>query len=277
MADQALSLNLAGALSHANAASNALFTPETSRFLREILEKALTNPVGVAPRWLAEAWALLANLLVNDYLHDWNHPGYAELNRAEEAAQNALAIDPNLALANHANGLNHRARGDHQAAFDAFSLAVDSDPNFARAHAQKGNELILLGRPEDALPCVEKAIELSPNDPALSIFYWIKGRAHFFTAQYDQAIPCLRKSVELQSNVWYNWLYLASAYALGEKKDIATASAVLEQFKLQPQFGEYTVKLVEQLEKANPDTNDRVVDARKNFHDGLIAAGMKPE
>jgi hypothetical protein len=68
MVEQTVSLNMLGVLSRANAASNALVTPETSRFLREILEKALANPVGVAPRWVAETWALLANVLVNDYL-----------------------------------------------------------------------------------------------------------------------------------------------------------------------------------------------------------------
>src|SRR3954469_20555748 len=101
MAEQAGNLDLAGVLSRANAASNALITPETARFIREILQKALTNPVGVAPRWLAEAWALLANVLVNDYLHSWNHAGRAELNLADEAAANALAIDPELPLGHH--------------------------------------------------------------------------------------------------------------------------------------------------------------------------------
>src|ERR1700720_3336980 len=101
MVEQVVNLNKVGALSRANAASNALATPETSRFLREILEKALANPVGIAPRWIAEAWALLANILVNDYLHSWNHAGKVELNGAEDAMHNALAIDAELVLAHH--------------------------------------------------------------------------------------------------------------------------------------------------------------------------------
>src|SRR6516225_9230976 len=113
MVAQVLNLSKLGAVSRANMASNALVTPETSRFLREILEKALTNPVGVAPRWAAEAWALLANVLVNDYLQSWNNAGMVELNSAEDAVQNALAIDRNLVLAHHAKGLVLRARGDH--------------------------------------------------------------------------------------------------------------------------------------------------------------------
>jgi tetratricopeptide (TPR) repeat protein len=194
MAEREETLNIVGALSHANAASNGLITPETSRFLREILQKALRNPVGVAPRWVAEAWALLANILVNDYLHSWNHAGRVELNEAEEAMENALAIDPQLALAHHSNGLIHRARGDHQAALDAFTQAVQFDPRFARALAQQANELTLLGRPQEALPRVEEAIKLDPHDPALGIFYWVKGRAHFFAGQYKEAIPEIRRA-----------------------------------------------------------------------------------
>jgi adenylate cyclase len=272
MAEPLVKLNMRGALSRANAASNALVTPETSRFLREILEKALANPVGVAPRWVAEAWALLANILVNDYLHSWNHAGNVELNRAEEAMQNALAIAPSLVLAHHADGLIHRARGDHQAAFEAFERAVQLDPNFARAHAQKGNELTLLGRPKDALPCVDEAIKLSPNDPALGTFYWIKGRAHFYAGEYDDAIPSLQKSVEILPTIWYNWLYLVSAYA---RRDKDKAITILKQFGSLPQFGDLTLTDVKQYEKANPDDDPAVVKAREEFHEGLKMAGIR--
>jgi len=274
MTAAAASLSMVGALSRAKAASNGLITPETNRFLREILEKALSNPVGVAPRWLAEAWALLANVLVNDYLHSWNHAGRAELNKAEEAAGNALAIDPELALGHHANGLVLRARGDHQAAYDAFTRAVQYDPYFARALAQQGNELTLLGRPEEAVPCAEAAIKLSPNDPTAGIFHWVKGRAHFFAGKYSDAIPSLERSVELHPTVWYNWLYLVSAYA---RVDMAQAIAMLAQFVGQPLFGGLTLKDVQEYEKASPNDNNIVVEAREAFHEGLKIAGMKEQ
>jgi adenylate cyclase len=211
---------------------------------------------------------------VNDYLNSWNHAGRVELNEAEEAMENALAIDPELALAHHSNGLIRRARGDHQAALDAFTRAVTSDPNFARAQAQKGNELVLLGRPMDALPFVDQAIKLSPYDPALGIFYWVKGRAHFFAEQYNEAIPCLEKSIELHPTLWYSRAYLVSAYAR-EDKDKATA--LLKQFESQPQFGKLTLKDVQEYEESNPNDNDVVVSGRAAFHEGLKTAGMREQ
>lgn len=275
MVDQASNLNLAGAVSPANSASNALFTPETGRFMREVLEKALTHPEGVAPHWSAEAWAFLANMLVNDYLHGWNHAGQAELNRAEEAAQNARDLNPGLALAYHVSGLIYRARGKHDDAQAAFDEAVRLDPKFARAQAQKGNELVLRGLPKDALPCVDEAIRLSPHDAALGNFYWVKGRAHFFSGEYGEAASWLQKSVELQPTVWYSWLYLVSAYALKGETD--NAAKILSQFEGNPQFGKYTLKDVKSYEQSNPNSNDVVVKARQKFHEGLTAAGIRTE
>jgi adenylate cyclase len=277
MVEQVVNLNKVGALSRANAASNALATPETSRFLREILEKAFANPVGIAPRWIAEAWALLANILVNDYLHSWNHAGKVELNGAEDAMHNALAIDAELVLAHHTKGLIYRARGDHQAAYEAFARAVQLDPNFARAHAQKGNELTLLGRPNEALPCVDEAIKLSPYDPALGTFYWIKGRAHFVAAQsddaqYDPAFESLEKSVELLPTVWYNWAYLVSALT---RREVTKAKAALAQFADQPHFRGLTLEDVQKYERANPDDNESIVKARQALREGLKNAGMR--
>lgn len=272
MAENAASPGPAGRTSRANAAANALVSPETSRFLREILEKALANPVGVAPRWAAEAWGLLANVLINDYLHGWNNAGYQELNKADDAVYNALALDPESALAHHARGLVHRARGEHEKALADFEKAVQYDPNFARAHAQKGNELLLLGKPAEALDCVDEAIHISPNDPASGSFHWIKGRAHFYNKKLAQAIASLQRSVDLLPTVWYNQLYLVSASALGKGKDQKKAASMLAQF--QDQFGQYTIAQVKNLEKANPNSGKLVVDGRAKFHEGLKAAGM---
>jgi tetratricopeptide (TPR) repeat protein len=283
MDEQAVSLNVAvGALSRANAASNALITPQTSLFFREILEKALANPVGIAPRWAAEAWALLANLLVNDFLHSWNHAGEVELNEAEDAMRNALAIDRSLTLAHHAKGLIYRARGNHQAAYDAFARAVELDQNFARAHAQLGNEWTLLGKPAEALACVNEAIRLSPYDPASGTFYWIKGRAHFVAAQSDDesnkdgqyaaAVRSLRESVERLPTFWYNWAYLISAYvALGQNEN---AESILYQFRSQSQFRELTLKEVKRYEKADPDDKPLIIKARRAVYEALKNLGL---
>jgi adenylate cyclase len=244
-------------------------TPEHTLAGRRLLQES----VRLDPR-SAEAWAWLADLLASDYLNVWNDAGRDQLKEAELAAQQALSIDQNLALAHFARGLVHRGNGEHQAALDAFSAALKLNPSFARAYAQKGAQLVNLGQPDAAPPLVEKAIALSPRDSSLGTFYWIIGRAHFFAGRYHDAIPRLRKSVEMRPNLWYNRLYLVSAYALVD--DIDEAAKILSEFNSDRKFSGYTLKRVIESEEANPNNNPVIVSGRENFHRGLLKAGMAP-
>ncbi len=244
-------------------------TPEHTLAARRLLEEA----VSLDPR-SAETWAWLADLLASDYLNRWNDAGIDQLAEAETAVARALAIDQNLALAHFADGFIHRAKGENTAALESFNRALRLNPNFARAYAQKANELVNVGRPEEAPPLVERAIKLSPRDPSLGVFYWNLGRANFFAHRYPDAIPWLQKAVEVRPNQWNHWLYLASANALiGNKRE---AETVLHNFNDHPLFRgrKFTLERVVEYEQANPNENPVIVEGRKKFHEGLIEAGM---
>jgi adenylate cyclase len=242
-------------------------TPEHTLAARRLLEEALRlDPTS------GEAWAWLADLVASDYLNRWNDTGKDQIEEAATAVERALAIDHTLALAHFANGLVQRAKGEHQAALDAFNQALKLNPSFARAYAQGAAQLVNVGRPKEAPPLVEKAIKLSPRDPSLGVFYWIIGRAEFFSADYHNAIASLEKSVALRQNLWYNRLYLVSAYALVGNQD--QARRVLGEFNSYPQFHGYTLERVDLSEGANPNDNPVVVAGRQKFHEGLLKAGM---
>ncbi len=244
-------------------------TPQHTLAARKLLEEAVRRD----PK-SGQSWAWLADLLASDYLNRWNDAGQKQLDEAQAAVQQALGIAPDLALAHFANGFIHRARGENAEALESFSEALKLDPNFARAYTQKANELINAGRPGEAPPLVQRAILLSPRDPSLGVFYWNLGRAQFFAGHYSEAIPWLRKAVELRPNLWHDWLYLVSAYALtGNDKE---AVKILSDFRNYPQFRSTNVTLavVENYEKANPSNNPVVVEARRQFHEGLLKAGM---
>jgi tetratricopeptide (TPR) repeat protein len=215
----------------ADAVSNAVVTPEASLFIREILEKALTNPVGVAPRWAAQAWALLANVLMNDYLNWWNYAGFEELRKADDATQNALTFNANLPFALHAQGLIYRARRQHNTARKAFRTAKRLTAGFARAHAQFANQKVLLGQESEAHAPFDRARSLNPRHPATGYFNWGDGRAYFQEKNWSEAIKFLRMSVEELPTVWYNRCYLAAAQdsspVVSEKRD---ASRTMNDF-----------------------------------------------
>jgi len=218
----------------------------------------------------AEAWARLAEVTVSDHLNRWNDTGKEQVVEAENAVRKALLIDPRNALAHVANGLIHRSRGEHHSALEAFSRAIELDPNFAFAYAHKGSELNYVGRPAETTALVEQALRLSPHDPSIGIFHWIAGRANFFAGQYEQAISWLLRSVQTRPNVWYNRLYLVSAYALLGKAE--EAARALTEFNRR--FPTFTLAVVKLHEETNPNREPSVVAGRNKFHEGLLRAGM---
>jgi TolB-like protein len=248
-------------------------TPEHHLSARRFLE----DSVRLDPQ-SAESWGQLANVLASDYFNHWNEakesPEAARelLRRAENAAQEALKIDPSVAVAHFAEGFIRRAKGDHPGALDAFDRAVQLDQNFARARAQKANQLVLLGRPQEALPLVLQAITLSPGDPAISGFYWTAGRAYFVMRKYQDAIVWLRKAAEVKP-FWFNRAYLLAAYALTGQHQQPEGVAALSAYK--SSFSEYTLQHIADLyEKEFPHTDAGVQASIQELYKGLRLAGV---
>ncbi len=241
--------------------------PEHTLATRQLLQQS----AALDPR-SAETWARIGQVIVSDYLTSWNDTDREQLREAEDAVREALRIDPNHALAHVVQGLVQRARGEHQEALIAFNRAIELDRNLALAYAQKGNQLILVGRPGEAPPLVEQAIRLSPHDHAIGMFHWIIGRALFFNGEYSEAIPWFRKSIETRPNLWFTRLYLVSACALADMPEQATRA--LSEFNRLFSNPVYTLELVAAREGAAPNDDPIVVAAREKFHEGLLRAGM---
>jgi tetratricopeptide (TPR) repeat protein len=258
-------------ISQAREIHSKVLTPENSLLIRELLQKALEDPVRIDTRRLAEAWSLFAEILMCDYLNRWNDAGAAEFAQAEKAVRRALEIVPDFAPAHYSSGLVHRAKGEHGAALAAFTRTVELNPDFGLAHAQQGAQLIYTGRPLEALPRIEQAIRISRADStSRGMYYWYMGRAQFTSCNYGDSIQWLRQSVEARGNLWYNRLYLVSAYALTH--DSAAAAAALDDFN--NRFPNYSIAHVVQNEQASPHDHPVMVTSIERFHEGLRLAGM---
>ena len=244
---------------------------------RSLYEKPVTpqrtqEMLGLLDELTAETAALTATTVLCQYLNRWNDAGAPEVARAEAAVGQALARDSGHFLAHYAKGFLHRSKGQHQASLDAFEQTIKCAPEFARAYAQKGEQLLYLGRFDAAIAEVERAMKLSPKSAVRGYFYWVIGRAHFFMARDADAISWLQRSVRSWPNVWYNRLYLVSAHAHAGQK--AAAARVLAAFNRQ--FDGYTLGRVIENEGATPDDHPLVVAGRERFHDGLSRAGLAP-
>ena len=221
----------------------------------------------------ARLWGLLASVLTVDLINGWNGAGGPEVDRAEAAAKKAISLDYNTPLAHHALGWVNRLRGKHQAAFDAFNEAVKIDPNFARAYAQVANEMVFLGDAKNAIPLVEKAIQLSPNDPFMGGFLWVKGRAYFTLGDYPNAIKALKESIRARPNLWYAQAWLVAAYALSSKDK--EAGKALEAFKKAPFSSRYDLDRITQYYKEEQFQNPTLQAATAEMLNGLRKAGLK--
>lgn len=246
------------------------FTEATSLYDRRLDPQATQRMRGLLEASHRETAVFHATTVLCDYLNRWNDAGPEEVKKAETAVLEALKGNPDHALAHYAKGFVHRTKGEHAAALASFTETLRYAPDFARAHAQRGAQLLYLGRPQEAIAAVEKALELSPRSAQRGMFYWILGRAYFFSGKDAEAIPWLRRSIRLWPHLWYNRLYLVSALAHSGKR--AAARRALQAFD--KEFPDHTLARVQQHEKTNPNDNAFVVAGRRRFHEGLTLAGM---
>jgi adenylate cyclase len=206
-------------------------TPKSTLAARHDLKKALE----LDPR-SAEAWSRLAYVLIIDFFRGWNNAGEAEVEQAEAAVQNAYDLDQSIAIAHFVDGKIRQVKGDPLGALDALNEALRLDPNLAVAWAQKADELIFLGRAKESPDLVRTAIDLSPRDPDIGLFYWFMGHAYFAMKDYDKAIYWLQKSVEKRPAVWSSRAFLIGAYALKGRLDQEEAKAAVNEYRTK--FGE---------------------------------------
>ena len=113
--------------------------------------------------------------------------------------EKALELDNLLPEAHSALG-DHRCwrEWDWEGAEKEYQEALRLNPNLADAHHGYSLLLCIMGRPEEALPHMELAIELDPLNPSNYLFY---GQILGFNRRYDDAIAALRTALELNPNL----------------------------------------------------------------------------
>jgi adenylate cyclase len=251
----------------AMAASTGIPTAEKSLETRQQAEAGLkADPDN------ARLLGLLAFWVSRDVLNGWNGAGKPEVDRAEAAAKKAINLDHNTPLAHHALGWVHRLRGNHRAALDAFNETIKIDPNSALSYAQAANEMVFLGDAKGAIPLTEKAIHLSPKDPSIGVFLWVKGRAYFALGDYKKAAEALQESVNVLPNLWYTQAWLVAAYALSDRE--VEAKQALNAFQ-KGHSARSNLDWIAQYYKEEQYKNPTLQAATTELLNGLQKAGLK--
>jgi adenylate cyclase len=212
-----------------------------------------------------QAIAALAIAVCNAGYLGWS--GTAERNYEEsfELAQRAVTLDARYPNARFALGLSCMYTHRSDRAMAEMRQAIELNPSFAAAHAILGHMLTYIGRPEETIPLVEKAICLSPSDPRLFIWLPALAAAHYQLRHYDQAVEIGRRSWSLNRNWPVGLRYVVAGLAqLGRSKEAQIA--------------------VDELKRLDTDLASFERVARRLFHDaapvdhileGLRRAGLK--
>jgi adenylate cyclase len=236
---------------------------EAQRAFEQALE---IDPVSV------DARIGLATILLNNIIDSRSSSAQQDQARAEGLLLEALELGANGSTAHQAMGNLRRIQNRLTEARIEGEAAIALDRNNAGAHYGLGQTLMLMGKPEAAVPYLEKAIRLNPHNLNNNFPYWALGACHLFLGHLDEAIDLLRKA--RAANPRFYWIHLWLAGALGFKGDLDEARAVLtEGVKLRPD-----VNSLARYRAQFPWNDPQYLALRANSMEaGLLRAGFSEE
>jgi len=107
---------------------------------------------------------------------------------------------------------------------EAVAYLEDSiriNPSFAQAYFALGFTLVVSGRAKDALPHLDRSVQLSPHDPHLSSIFGVRAFGHLALGEYETAEWFARKTTRIANASHRPFLVLASALAQMNRMDAA--------------------------------------------------------
>jgi len=208
------------------------------------------------------AYYLLGHTHLNDVLFRSTNSPRKSMDRAFELAKKALSINESLFSARNLFGSIYIIKGQPEKAIAEVERAIALAPNSAQSHAVYGWALYELGRYEESIAILKKAIRLNPIPDSI-VFYFL-GTAYFLNGQHKEAITALKKAIHLQPKNLFAHVRLAATYAISGHEDEAHAEAA-EVLRLNPEF---TLERLAGFTFKSQDERDRVVE-------GLRRAGLK--
>ncbi len=172
---------------------------------RELLSRATTLDPDFAP-----AWGWLASAHINDYVSQWTASPQQSLERAFEAANRAVALDPQSPLGYWALAFANLWTRRHDDAIRAAETQIALNPNDAEAYNALGVFLHYVGRSEEALPHFARAMALNPLCPGMWLHF--QGQVYYQLGRYDEAEAVLKRRIFRSPETDASRVLLAATY-----------------------------------------------------------------
>jgi len=203
------------------------FEKESNARARELLTKAIE----LDPKY-ARAIAFLGICHQLDARYGWVKDRAQSLNMAEKLGKSAVAIDDNTYLGHALLALVYAMKRLFDQAITEAERALEVEVGNAVAIGVMGELMVLVGKPEEALVLLRKAMRLAPYPPPYFMCY--AGHANYLTGRYEAAIIEYRKVIARQPQGYLgriSWGWLITSYMeLGQDEEAkAEARKLLEQ------------------------------------------------
>jgi adenylate cyclase len=191
-----------------------------------------TEAIALDPEY-GYPYAILAWCYMLDVVRRYSRSPEKSMSLAVEAMQKALALDVSDHRIHRVLSNLYVMQGKHDEAIAASKRALELCPGGAGAYENLGIALLFSCRPIEAIPMLEKAIELDPFPPA--VCHRNLAMAYCHVGRYEDAIEQGQKAFQINRKDLSTPFALVFAYAKLGRKEQARAAAA-EVLRIDPKF-----------------------------------------
>jgi len=221
-------------------------------------QRLLDRALALDPNY-AHAHAWKACVLGQTWIYEWCADRDATFEQVAAELEIALALDDNDSDVHRILAALNVTREDHDTAVYHQERALALNPNYDLVVVQQGELLTWLGRPEEGIDWIKKAMRLNPHHPER--FWNHLGRACYCAEKYAEAADAFSRITRPDHT---HHAFLAATFAqMGNA--VAAAAHAAEVLKREPKFS-VAVYLATQHYKREVD--------RKRHEAGLLKAGL---
>ena len=207
----------------------------------------------------AHAHAWKACVLGQTWVYNWCADREATFQQVASELETALALDDNDSDVHRILAALNLNRDDHDKATYHQERALALNPNYDLVVVQQGELLTWLGRPEEGIDWIRKAMRLNPYHPER--FWSHLGRAYYCAEKYAEAAEAFSRITRPDQT---HHAFLAAIFAqMGNT--VAAGAHAAEVLKREPAFS-VANHLSTQHYKRDVD--------RQRFETGLRGAGL---
>jgi adenylate cyclase len=192
---------------------------------QRLIERAIALDANYAH---AHAWK--ACIVGQSWLYNWCPDRDAAIKTIVSELHIALSLDENDSDVHRILAAVNINYNDHDTAWYHQQRALTLNPNNDLIVVQNGEMLTWMGKPEEGIDWIKKAMRLNPHHPER--FWSHLGRAYFVARRYGEAIDSFRRITKPDQ---FHHAFLAAAYTMAGDPDAAKAH-VKSTLSIDPEF-----------------------------------------